>query len=126
MRRSILRLFREFRELEYERDRSIELQTRMAEQSRLIDWLKDELTEARRGELRATQALANYASQLKFGVAPFSDAPTLPDAVVKPADVDPPPPQYVTAQSILTAKGQQFAAELRQRLQQLGSKESAA
>ena len=116
MRQWILRLFREHRDLEREAERNIELQTRMAEQSRVIDWLKDELGEARRGEIRATQALANYASQLKFGAVPFPDAPALPESSVSPADLAPPPPPFVRAEQLMAAKSRKFLDELSEKL----------
>lgn len=114
-----LRCFALFRDLERERDRNIELQTRMAEQGRMIDWLRHEAEVSRRGQLEAVQTLANYASQRAFGAAPFESSPRLPDAVITPADLDPLPAQFVDM-------GDQVSKATRSFLDKLKSKMEAA
>jgi hypothetical protein len=120
--RQVLRLFREFRELEHERDRNIELQTRMAEQSRFIDYLKDELKEARRGELRATQTIANYAAQLQFRSIPFPESPTIAEEAVAPADLAPIPQRYVSAAELVAKNSRSFMDKLKEQVQKMNER----
>jgi hypothetical protein len=103
--------------LERERDRNIELQTRMAEQGKMIDWLRHEAEVSRHGQLEATQILANYASQRAFGAAPFESSPRLPDAVITPADLDPLPAQFIDMGDEVSKATRGFLAELRKRME---------
>jgi hypothetical protein len=116
-----LRCFSRFRELERERDRNIELQTRMAEQGKVIDWLRREAEIARAGQILAIQTLANYASQKAFGAAPFDDSPRLPDSVVTPADIDPLPAQFIDMGSEVGKATGNFLAKLKERMEAMAT-----
>ncbi|MGC4052883.1 MAG: hypothetical protein QM757_26445 [Paludibaculum sp.] len=114
----IFRLFASFRhteaELARESSRAIELQTRLAEMGSQNLWLREELKSAQERERRATQTMANFGFQLKFGnmTVPFPEAQTIQPDTVSPAELDPPPPGSVLASALMAAKSRDILSQL--------------
>lgn len=106
------------RELVQEREARLLLEGQLTATRSQLDWLREQVVEAQRNERTLYQTGVNAQFQTKYGIAPFPDAPKIPDSLTgfeMPTQIEPDYVDMRARQQQLTSeffeKGRQLRAE---------------